>query len=176
MDTHYADDSQGIAQTGYSRREVLLRAGVGGLAVALAIPKAGAVRAQDETTPAAAGLPEGASIVSLSSVPIRDMPKEPFTIVVSRLTLKPGTVIPNSESPNPSAAYVEEGTGLICPPAGDGRYITDADGKLVNSGGDEMAFPLGTWCYTAPNTMDGVRNDGSDTATLLLVDLVPATT
>lgn len=94
---------------------------------------------------------------------------------MSRLTLEPGSVAPNSETPYPSAAYVEAGEGLICPPGGEGRFITDADGKLVNSGGDEMAFPLGTWCYTAPNTMDGVRNDGDDQASLLIVELIPTT-
>ena len=94
---------------------------------------------------------------------------------MTRLTLEPGAVVPNSSVPYPSAAYIEEGEGVICPPGGEGRFITDAEGNLVNSGGDEMAFPLGTWCYTAPNTMDGVRNDGPGRASILVLDLIPTT-
>jgi hypothetical protein len=56
---------------------------------------------------------------------------------------------------------------------GEGRYITDADGKLVDSDAIEMAFPQGTWCDTNPDMMDGVRNDGTDKATLLFLQFVP---
>jgi hypothetical protein len=174
MDAASPVDLHAFDTDGLSRREALLRIGASGLAVALAIQKAEAVYAQDATPPAAE-LPEGVGIVSLSAFPVRDLPTEPFTIQVARLTLEPGAATPISSSPYPSAAYVEEGTGLICPPAGEGRFITDADGKLVNSGADEMAYPLGTWCYTAPDTMDGVRNDGTEPASLLLIDLVPTT-
>jgi hypothetical protein len=131
--------------------------------------------AGDATPPTASGLPEGVGVVSLSSVPIRDLPTEPFTIVVSRLTLEPGAVVPNSTVPYPSVAYVEKGEGVICPPGGEGRFITDAEGKLVDSGAIEMAFPVGTWCYTTPNTMDGVRNDGTEQATGLILELIPTT-
>ena len=167
MQTHSAD--------GLSRRTALLRIGAGGLAAALGTQKLEAVHAQDATPPATSGLPEGLGFSAFGAFPVRDLPTEPFTIAVSRITLEPGAVAPNSESPYPQAAYVEAGEGLICPPGGEGRFITDADGKLVNSGGEEMAFPLGTWCYTAPNTMDGVRNDGENQASLLLVELIPTT-
>lgn len=150
-----------LASDGLSRREVLLRASVGGFAAALATQKIEAVLAQDSTPAAESGLPEGVSIASLSAVPIRDLPTEPFTIQAYRVTLEPGAVIPNSSMPYPSMAYVEEGDGLICPPAGEGRWVYDAEGKVIASGAGEFAYPLGTWCYTAPDTMDGVRNDGA---------------
>ena len=38
-----------------------------------------------------------------------------------------------------------------------------------------MVFPVGTWCYTSPNTVDGLRNDGTDQASVLGIELVPTT-
>ena len=157
---------------GLSRRSVVLGIGAGGIAVALA-NATGAARAQDGSPAPDGGMPEGMELASLGAVPIRDLPTEPFRIAVARLTLDPGAVVPNAAVPYPSMAYVEVGTGLICPPGGEGRYITDADGNPVNEGGDEMPFPLGTWCYTTPDTMDGVRNDGTERVVMLLLELVP---
>jgi hypothetical protein len=157
-----------------SRRTLLLGIGASGLAAALTIQKVEATLAQDATPRVGSELPEGVGFTSLSSVVIRDMPTQPFKIVVSRITLEPGAVVPNSALPYPSMVYLEKGDEVICPPGGEGRFITDAEGKLVNSGGDEMAFPAGTWCYTTPNTMDGVRNDGTDQASGLSLELVPS--
>jgi hypothetical protein len=166
MDTHRSND--------LSRRTMLLGIGAGGLAAALGTPKVEPAYAQVATPRGGTSLPEGVGFISLSSVPIRDLPTEPFTIVVSRVTLEPGAVVPNTAVPYPAMVYVEKGEGVICPPGGEGRFITDAEGNLVNSGGDEMAFPQGTWCYTTPNTMDGVRNDGTDQASGLSLELVPS--
>lgn len=155
-----------------SRRTVLLGIGASGLA-AFVTQRIEAARAQESTPAADSGTPEGMSFSSLGGIPIPDLPTEPFTIQVARLTLEPGVATPISSSPNPSMAYVEEGEGLICPPAGEGRWVYDVEGKVVHSGAGEFPFPLGTWCYTAPDTMDGVRNDGTDQASILLIDLVP---
>jgi hypothetical protein len=38
-----------------------------------------------------------------------------------------------------------------------------------------MVMPVGTWCYTSANVMDGLRNDGTDQATVLGIELVPTT-
>lgn len=175
MDTQRPDDQHAFEPDSLSRRKVLLGIGASGLAAAFATQKVEVGLAQDATATADSGLPEGTGFVSLSSVPIREMPTEPFKIAVSRLTMEPGAEFPNSTLPYISMAYVEEGTRVICPPGGEGRYITDADGKLVDSGAMEMAFPLGTWCYTDPDTMDGVRNDGTDNATLLFLEFIPTT-
>ncbi len=168
MDSQHSND--------LSRRKVLLGIGASGLAAALATQKVEAAFAQDATPRAASapgGLPEGTGFELLGNVPIRDLPTEPFTILVSRLTMEPGSEFPNSSLPYPSMTYIEKGTDLICPPGGEGRFITDAEGNPVDSGADEMAFPLGTWCYTEPNTMDGLRNDGTDQASILSLELVP---
>ena len=175
MDTHRLGDPAPSHSDDISRRQVLLRVGTGGLAVALAAHGIQAARAQDATPPMGGGLPEGVNAMPLAMVPITDMPTGPFTIMLTRITLEPGVVIPNSALPYPSLAYVEAGEGLVCPPADDGRVLYRPDGEVVASGGEEFAFPLGTTCYTAPNSLDGVRNDGPDQAALLIVDMVPTT-
>jgi len=153
---------------------VLLGIGASGLAAAFAIQTVETVRARDSTPAADSGMPEGMNFSALGGgIPIPDLPTEPFTIQVGRLTLEPGVATPLSSSPYPAMAYVEEGEGLICPPAGEGRWVYDAEGKVMHSGAGEFPLPLGTWCYTAPDTMDGVRNDGTDQASILLIDLVP---
>lgn len=132
-------------------------------------------QAQDATPSAEAGLPPGVHLSSLGGAPIRGLPTAPFTIQAMRLTVEPGAVVPNSAVPFPEVAYVEEGDGLVCPPGGEGRWVYDADGKLIASGVGPFAFPTGAWCYTAPDTLDGVRNDGTEPASLLVLELIPTT-
>lgn len=175
MDSHRSDDHVVSRSDGISRRQVLLRLGAGGLAVALAAHGIEAAHAQNATPPAGGGLPPGMSATPLFGVPIKDLPTTPFTIQLTRFTLEPGTVVPNSAFPYPSITYVEAGEKVVCPPAGEGRFLYGLDGKLIASGGGEFAFPVGTACYTSPNTLDGVRNDGTDRASLLGIDLIPAT-
>jgi hypothetical protein len=38
-----------------------------------------------------------------------------------------------------------------------------------------MVMPVGTWLYTSPNTVDGIRNDGTDQASVLGIELIPTT-
>ena len=158
--------SNAFTVIGLSRREMVLRLSAAGLGIALATRNAAPALAQDE-------LPEGTAFTPLGGAPIADLPEKPFTLQVSRITMEPGALFPNSSFPYPTLAYIEKGTGFICPPGGEGRWIYDADGKLIASGGDEMAFPESAWCYTAPDTMDGLRNDGDEQGSFLAFDFVP---
>ena len=178
METHRADDPDALEPDGLSRREVLLRIGAGGLAVALATQGGETAHAQ-EATPApvgeVSGMPEGVTLIPLGGFPVHDLPPELFTIRVLRVTLEPGAVVPPAAVPYPAAAYVEAGEGVTCPEGGEGRWLYGPDGKLLDSGTMEMVFPVGTWCYTSPNTVDGIRNDGTDRASVLGIELVPTT-
>lgn len=174
MSTDCSNDSAPVRSDGISRREVLLRVGAGGLAVALLANGIEAVSA-DEATPASVGMPAGVGATQLAMVPITEMPATPFAIVMKRITLEPGAVIPNSAIPNPSFIYVEAGEGLVCPFADEGRVAYEADGTVMDSGGGEFAMPVGTSCYTSPNSADGIRNDGPDQASFLNFELVPST-
>ncbi len=178
METHRADGSDVLEADGLSRREALLRIGAGGLAVALATQGVETAHAQ-EATPApvgeVSGMPEGVTLIPLGGFPVHDLPTEPFTIRVVRVTLEPGASVPPAAVPYPAAAYVEAGEGVTCPEGGEGRWLYGPDGELLDSGTMEMVFPVGTWCYTSPNTVDGIRNDGTDQASILGIELVPTT-
>ena len=153
-----------------SRRAAL--AGLGAVGLSLAFATGHQAVAQDATPAASGELPEGVTLTSLSGLPIRDLPTKPFALQVYRVSLEPGASLPNAQVPYVSTTYVEEGN-FVCPPGGEGRYIYDAEGNIVDSGAHEMAYPLGTWCYTEANTMDGIRNDTTERATILVIDLVP---
>lgn len=167
MDTHRPDDLAASRSDSVSRREVLLRAGAGGLAVALLSNGIESTLAQDATPPSVQSMP-------LFSVPVTDMPTAPFTITMSRGTLEPGAVGGGS-APFPRIVYVEAGEKIVCPPAGEGRVLYSPDGKVLASGGGEFPFPVGTACYTSPNSLDGIRNDGTDRGSILSFALVPTT-
>jgi hypothetical protein len=179
METHRAADPDVLEPDGLSRRDVLLRIGAGGLAVALAAHGVETAHAQ-EATPApvgeVSGMPEGVTLIPLGGFPVHDLPTEPFTIRVLRVTLEPGAVVPPGAVPYPVGAYVEAGEGLILSPEGEGgRWLYGPDGEELDSGTKEMVMPVGTWLYTSANTVDGLRNDGPDQATILGIELVPTT-
>ena len=178
METHRADDTDVLEPDGLSRREVLLRIGAGGLAVALAAHGGETAHAQ-EATPApvgeVSGMPEGVTLIPLGGFPVHDLPTGPFTIRMMRVTLEPGAVVPPGAVPYPAAAYIEAGEGLICPEGGEERWLYGPDGEVLHSGTKEMVMPVGTWLYTSANTVDGFRNDGPDQATILGIELVPTT-
>jgi hypothetical protein len=72
-------------------------------------------------------------------------------------------------------AYVEAGE-VVLVPEGGGRWVYGPDGELLDSGTmEEMVLPVGTWLYTSANTVDGLRNDGPDQASILGIELVPTT-
>jgi quercetin dioxygenase-like cupin family protein len=181
METHRADDPDMVEPNGLSRREALLRIGAGGLAVALGTHGIEGAHAQ-EATPApvghvgdVSGMPEGVNLIPLGGFPVHDLPTEPFTIRMVRVTLEPGAVVPPGAVPYPAAAYVEAGE-VVLSPEGGGRWVYGPDGELLDSGTmEEMVLPVGTWFYTSPNTVDGIRNDGTDQASILGIELVPTT-
>ncbi len=161
-----------------SRRTALTGLGAVGLSLAFAIGNhAVAQDATPDATPdgrpeASGELPEGVTLTSLSGFPIRDLPTKPFALRVYRVSLEPGVTLPNAQAPYASSTYVEEGN-FVCPPGGEGRFIYDAEGEIVDSGAQEMAYPEGMWCYTAPDTMDGIRYDGPGQGSLLGIEFVP---
>ena len=183
MGTHRAADPDVLEPDGLSRREALLRIGAGGLAVALAAQGTETAHAQEATPTAVAhvgdvsGMPEGVTLIPLGGfpVPVHDLPTEPFTIRMMRVTLEPGAVVPPAAVPYPAAAYVEAGEGLFCPEGGENRWLYGADGEVLHHGTKKMVMPVGTWCYTSANTVDGLRNEGPDRATVLGIEFVPTT-
>src|SRR5688500_18967744 len=181
METHRTDDPSALEPDGLSRREALLRIGAGGLAVALAAQGTETAHAQEATPTAVAhvgdvsGMPEGVNLIPLGDFPVHDLPTEPFMIRMMRVTLEPGAVIPPAAVPYPAAAYIEAGEGVICPEGGEGRWLYGPDGELLDWGTMDMVFPVGTWCYTPPNTADGLRNEREDQPAVLGIGHDPPT-
>lgn len=161
---------------GVSRR-AMLGASATGLALALLARTFSQATAQESTpmaSPAAeGGLPPGVALMPMINVPVdaADVPTNGFTMSIYRITLEPGAVLPNGAFPYPSTAFVESGT-LICP-GGAPRYVISADGSVREVGDEDVTVNTGEAIYVPPNVLDGARNDGSDTLSVLVVDLVP---
>jgi hypothetical protein len=168
MDTHRSIDSSAFGSDGVSRR-LLLRIGAGGLTLGLLAHAPAAVSAQEGTP--VPGMPEGVTSETLITIPIRDMPTESFSLVLARLTLEPGAVIPASSLPYIDIVYVEEGS-LICP-GEEGRWVYAPDGSVTASGSGELPIPAGHAIYHAPNSVDGARNDGTEPVVSLTIDFIP---
>ena len=171
MDTHPSSHAVAFEPDGVSRREVLIRAGAGGLGIALLAQAPNVARAQEGTP--VPGMPEGVTQTTLIPIPIRleDVPAEPFSLVLARLTLEPGAEIPASSLPFIDMAYIEEGE-LTCP-GEEGRWVYAPDGSVTGSGAGVLPVPTGHAIYHAPNSVDGARNDGSVPVVSLIVDFLP---
>ena len=152
-----------------SRREVLLRAGAGGLALALAT-RAIMPAAAQESSPAPGGMPEGVTIEPGVTVNVSDIPPAPVAVAIYRIVIEPGGVAPVSTLPFPSIVVVEQGT-LICP-GGAPRYVIAPDGTTTEYGDEDITINLGEALYGPANVPDGARNDGAEQLIVLAVDLM----
>jgi hypothetical protein len=173
MDIYRSDDPAPVRSDGVSRREVLLRIGAGGAAVALFAHGIDVASAQDATPAASAeaGLPPGVGFTPLIPIPITDMPQEPFTLVLTRFTLEPGSSVPISSVAYPEILYTE--TGTVTCPGEEGRWVYGPDGSVTASGAGDLQVPAGSAIYHAPNALDGAGNEGTEPVLALIIDLVP---
>ena len=166
-------DNSAVPESAGVSRRTIVGAGATGFALALLARAYSQVTAQ-EATPAAGGMPPGTALIPLIDVPVpvADVPTGPFKLSIYRITLEPGSVIPNSSFPYPDTTYVESGT-LICPGEGP-RYVIHADGTVEEVGDGDITVNTGEAIYIPPNVVDGARNDGKDLLTILAVDLLPS--
>jgi hypothetical protein len=167
IDTPVSSPSDGL-----SRRSVV-GASATGLALALLARRLSQAAAQDATPEAEGGVPGGIEATTLINIPIpaADVPAGGFTLGLARITFAPGAESPVSTLPFPEIAYVESGT-LMCP-GGPTRYIIAADGTVREIGEGEFPVNTGEAIYVPTNVLDGGRNDGPGTLSLLIIDLLP---
>jgi hypothetical protein len=165
------DDSATSELAGLSRRTIV-GAGATGLALAL-LARAYSQAGAQEATPSTGGMPPGTALIPLIDVPIpvADVPHGAFKLSIYRITLEPGSVVPNSSLTYPDMAFVETGT-LICPGEAP-RYLIHADGSVEEVGNEDVTVNTGEAIYIPPNVVDGARNDGKELLTILAVDLLP---
>ncbi len=172
MDIPRIDQPGSSPSDGLSRRTVV-SASATGLALALLARSISQASAQDATPAAEGGMPAGIAATPLTNIPIptADVPAGGFTLSIARLTFEVGSESPESTLAYPEIAYVESGT-LMCP-GGAPRYIIAADGSVREIGEGEFPVNTGEAIYVPPEVLDGGRNDGPDTLSLLIIDLLP---
>ena len=172
MDTRRPDDLPLEGIGGLSRRAVLLRAGAGGLAVALAANGITAAAAQEATPATGEALPAANELVvaePLAAVPLDRLPAGPVTLELTRITLLPGFNSPPDAHGVLEIAYVESGT-MICP-GGEGRTVYGPDGTVTASGAGDLPVPAGSTIVVPPNAPDGARNDEAEPAVVLFIHI-----
>jgi hypothetical protein len=109
-----------------SRRTAIRGVVIGGAAAALYSGGGGVVQAEEPTPGAGQCVATAPSLdeSGIASVPllvggiVRDMPKGPVEVRISRLAMAPGTVIDAAVVPYPALMYIETGT-TACPGAPD---------------------------------------------------------
>ncbi len=172
-DAQRPDDAASIPADGLSRREVLLRVGAGGLAVALLGRGVAGALAQ-EATPAAGGATPAADelVVAepLAAIPLELLPPGPVTLELTRITFLPGFNSPPTSAHGVlEIIYVESGA-VVCP-GGEGRTVYGPDGTVTASGAGDLPVPAGSTIVIPPDAVDGLNNAGTEPAVALFVHI-----
>ena len=144
----------------------------------------GPVAAQDATPPSApaSGTPEAATFRGLAAGSIEVLAPSTANVVLGRIVLAPGALVPfDPADPSALLVYVTSGEmtfrvevpisvargGRAGTPVAAGPEAIEAGTEFTLRNGDSAIFP---------GAMTGeVRNDGSDEATALAVDIVHIT-
>lgn len=158
------------SKTTFTRRNGLVASGILGLGASLGWVPAGTFAHQGEGDDPLAG----ATIETLSAG-APDVISDRM-LVLMRVTMEPGTIIPSHSHPGPVALYVEsgifgteffEGKGTVQPAPRDGTPVR----AIELAPGDDVQMPAGDHLFYdgAVHTM---RNDGDDTLVLLVSALL----
>ena len=133
--------------------------------------------AQEGTPTAGPELPPGIGAEFIAGAPLAALPTNPGLIVMVRLTLEPGAVLP-PEPNDPTGAFVvvESGTlilrstgPLTVSRASEADFIMEpvaTDTEVTMSSGDAV--------YVGPFQATEVRNDSDEPGVFLLVNILPS--
>jgi hypothetical protein len=162
------------ADTGdLSRREVILRVGAGGLAVALGANGITAAAAQEATPAMGDATPAADELVvaePLITVPLDQLPPSPATLELTRITFLPGFNSPPTSAHGVlEIIYVESGAA-VCP-GGEGRTVYGPDGTVTASGAGDLPVPAGSAIVVPPDAVDGLYNQEAEPAVALFVHI-----
>ena len=173
MDTRPTENAASIPADGLSRREVLLRVGAGGLAVALlgrGVVGAGAQEATPATGEATPAADELVVAEALAAIPLELLPPGPVTLELTRITFLPGFNSPPTSAHGVlELIYVESGA-VVCP-GGEGRTVYGPDGTVTASGAGDLPVPAGSTIVIPPDAVDGLYNEGTEPAVALFVHI-----
>jgi len=104
-------------------------------------------------------MPPGVTSVFIATGPVSELPPTPAFMVIIRLTLEPGAVLPADPS-DPAGAFivVEAGTATV---------------RLGETATAELTLGPGGSLYGPPFTPGEIRNDGQEPLVLLLAIVGP---
>jgi hypothetical protein len=133
--------------------------------------------AQEGTPSAGPELPPGVTAEFLGGAPLAELPANPGLVVLVRLTLEPGAIVP-PEPNDPTGAFVVIESGAL---------TARSTGPLTVSRASEEDFilePVATdtettlaprdALYVGPFQSTEVRNEGDEPAVFLLVNILPS--
>ena len=173
MGTRRPEDAVSADPSGLSRREVLLRVGAGGLAVALGANGVTAVAAQEATPAMGEATPATNELVvaqPLAAIPLDQLPPGPATLELTRMTFLPGFNSPPASAHGVlEIIYVESGA-IVCP-GGEGRTVYGPDGSVTASGAGDLPVPAGSAIVIPPDAVDGLYNQEAEPAVTLFVHI-----
>jgi quercetin dioxygenase-like cupin family protein len=154
-------------------RRLLLACVLLGLVVTLGLLTMPSVPAAQESTPSGEAAP--VTLETLGSVPATDAPG--MLLVLLRVTLAPGAVVPAHYHPGQLVVTVESGT-LGYTILGEGQSMRAGPGTPtaaeVIAPDTEATFGPGEWFVYEAGTVHMDRNPGDEPAVVLLTGLVAA--
>ena len=154
-------------------RRILLACVLLGLVVTLGLLTMPSVPAAQESTPSGEAAP--VTLETLGSVPATDAPG--MLLVLLRVTLAPGAVVPAHYHPGQLVVTVESGT-LGYTILGEGQSLRAGAGTPtaaeVIAPDTEATFGPGEWFVYEAGTVHMDRNPGTEPAVVLLTGLVAA--
>lgn len=133
--------------------------------------------AQEGTPAAGPELPPGISAEFIAGAPLAALPTDPGLVVLVRLTLEPGAVLP-PEPNDPTGAFVVVESGALSLRSTGPLTVSrasEADFILEPVATDtEVTMSPGDAVYVGPFLATEVRNDGTEPGVFLLVNILPS--
>jgi hypothetical protein len=133
--------------------------------------------AQESTPAAGPELPPGVTAEFLGGAPLAELPANPGLVVLVRLTLEPGTILP-PEPNDPTGGFVVIESGVLTARSTGPLTVSrasEADFIMEPVATDtETTLNPGDAVYVGPFRSTEVRNDGDEPAVFLLVNILPS--
>ena len=133
--------------------------------------------AQEGSPVAGPELPPGVTAEFIGGAPLAELPANPGLVVLVRLTLEPGAILP-PEPNDPTGAFVVIESGALTARSTGPLTVSrasEADFIMEPVATDtETTLGPGDAVYVGPLQATEVRNDGDEPAVFLLVNILPS--
>jgi hypothetical protein len=133
--------------------------------------------AQESTPMAGPELPPGVTAEFIGGAPLAELPANPGLVVLVRLTLEPGAILPPEPNDPTGAFVVIESGALTTRSTGPLRVSRASEEDFIMepvAADAETTLGPGDALYVGPFQATEVRNDGDEPAVFLLVNILPS--